>query len=106
VDGPFAYFYITAKVHKKPWKTRPIVSVAGSLTHGLGHWVDQQLQPICKKLSSYLKSSFDLKNQLKNLTYNSPRARFFTADASAMYTNIDTDHALETIATFLSTSPL
>ena len=32
VDDPFAYFYITAKVHKSPWKTRPIVSVAGSLT--------------------------------------------------------------------------
>jgi hypothetical protein len=106
VDDPFAYFYITAKVHKIPWKSRPIVSVAGSLTHGLGRWVDQQLQPICKKLPSYLKSSVDLKGQLQALTFDTTRARFFTADACAMYTNIDTDHALEKIATFLRTSPL
>lgn len=106
VDDPFAYFYITAKIHKRPWKTRPIVSVAGSLTHGLGRWVDQQLQPLCRLLPSYLKSSLELKTQLQALTLDTPRVRFFTADASAMYTNIDTDHALEKIATFLRTSPL
>jgi hypothetical protein len=26
-EFPFAYFYITVKVHKKAWKTCPIVSV-------------------------------------------------------------------------------
>jgi menaquinone-dependent protoporphyrinogen IX oxidase len=26
--------YITAKVHKTPWKPRPITSTAGSVTHG------------------------------------------------------------------------
>jgi hypothetical protein len=43
---PFARFYITAKVHKTPWKTQPIVSVTGSITHKLGLWINQQLQPI------------------------------------------------------------
>jgi hypothetical protein len=33
---PIAKFYITAKIHKNPWKTRPIVSVCGSLLDGLG----------------------------------------------------------------------
>jgi hypothetical protein len=106
VEDPFAYFYITAKVHKTPWKTRPIVSVAGSVTHGLGRWLDQQLQPLCRQLPSYLKSSFELKKQLDNLPLDLPRMSFFTADATSMYTNIDTDHALAKIAAFLRTSPL
>jgi hypothetical protein len=37
---PFAYFYLTAKVHKSPWKTRHIVSMACSITHGLGRLID------------------------------------------------------------------
>jgi hypothetical protein len=36
VRDKFSYFYITAKVHKTPWKPRPITSTAGSITHGLG----------------------------------------------------------------------
>jgi hypothetical protein len=105
VTDPFAYFYILAKVHKTPWKSRPIVSVSGSITHGLGRWLDQQLQPICKRLPSYLKSSVELKQKLSSLTFE-PNAHFFTADATSMYTNIDTDHAIAMIAGFLRTSPL
>jgi hypothetical protein len=61
VKDPFAYFYLTAKVHKNPWKSRPIVSISGSITHGLGRWLDKELQPICRKLPSFISSSFDLK---------------------------------------------
>jgi hypothetical protein len=108
VDDPYAYFYLTAKVHKHPWATRPIVSVCGSLLHGLGRWVDQQLQPICRLLPSYVKSSFEFRQDLLTLpaSLDLSRIRIFTCDATSMYTNIDTDHALSTIATFLRVSPL
>jgi hypothetical protein len=108
VDDPYAYFYLTAKVHKTPWSTRPIVSVCGSLLHSLGRWVDQQLQPICRQLPSYVKSSFEFRQELLTLpdSLDLSRIRIFTCDATSMYTNIDTDHALSTIASFLRTSPL
>ena len=107
VDNPFAYFYALAKVHKKQWVTRPIVSVGGSITHGIGHWLDQQLQPIICQLPTDLKSSFQLKTDLDQLTdVNSNHMSFFTGDIVAMYRSIDIPDALNRISHFLQTSPL
>ena len=59
-DDPFAYVCILTKVHKCPWCSCPIVSCSGLLCHGLGKWLDQELQPIIKCLPSYLPSSTTL----------------------------------------------
>jgi hypothetical protein len=62
IKDPFAYLYLsTAKVHKNPWKSWPVLSISGSITHGLGRWPDKGLKPICRKLPSFIPSSFDLK---------------------------------------------
>ena len=106
VPDKFSYFYITAKVHKNPWKPRPITSTAGSITHGLGRWVDQELKPIVHKLPSYIKSSEHLLQRLKTTNFDPSRVSFFSCDAVSMYTNIDTNHALAVLLPFLSTSPL
>jgi hypothetical protein len=101
LQDPFSYFYLLPKIHKTPWKTRPIISACGSITHGIARWVDQQLQPIAKRLPHYLSSSFDLKQKLSKLSLDWSRVRLFTCDAVSMYTNIDTDHALQVISDFL-----
>ena len=106
VQDKFAHFYVMAKVHKSPWTLRPIVSVSGSITHGLGRWLYQALKPIVRQLPSYIASSLDLKNRLGRLNVDFSNVSLFSCDAVSMYTNIDTDHALEVIAHFLRTSPL
>jgi hypothetical protein len=98
-------FYLTMKIHKTSMATRPIVAIRGSITAGLGTWLDQQLQPICKKLPTYIKSSFELTDLLKDLPDLPDSARLFTADAVSMYTNIDTDHALSVIRRYLPLTP-
>jgi hypothetical protein len=98
----FPHFYITAKVHKKgPLKSRPIISISGSLLEGIGKWTDRQLQPHGKATDSFVSSSVHLLEMLKELPPLPPHARIFTCDARSMYTNIDTTHALANLATTL-----
>jgi hypothetical protein len=98
-------FYLTMKIHKTPMATWPIVAIRGSITAGLGTWLDQQLQPICKKLPTYLKSYFKLTDLLTDLLDLPGGARLFTADAVSMYTNINTNHALSVIQQYLPPTP-
>ena len=93
-------FYLTLKVHKTPWTTRPIVSCSGSLLYHLGVWVDIQLQIVATAQKSYLKNSRQLKDLIGDLTLP-PGSRLFTADATSMYTNIKTDMALIEIAQYI-----
>lgn len=113
VKDPYSHFYLLAKVHKSPLKTRPIVSVSGSLLHGLGLWVDEQLQKIAANLPFIFRSSSDvldslrlLEEQGKLIPRKGEKFLLFTCDARSMYTNIDTAHALTVIREFLSNSEL
>ena len=93
-------FYLTLKVHKSPWTTRPIVSCSGSLLYHLGVWVDLHLAKVATAQPAYLRNSRDLVDELITLDLP-PNARLFIADATSMYTNIRTPAALHEIATFI-----
>ena len=90
--------YLTLKVHKDPWTTRPIVSCSGSLLYHLGIWVDTLLQDVAIAQPTYLKNSKELKDKLMTLSPLPIGCRIFTADATSMYTNINTGKALIEIA--------
>jgi len=104
----FCRFYLLAKVHKTPLKTRPIVSVSSSVTEAIGKWVDHQLQILFEKhrvrFPYFLKSSRELVRDVTSI--NLPQnAKLFSCDAVSMYTNIDTTHALTVIQAFLNQLP-
>ena len=101
VKDPFAYFYLLAKVHKTPWKSRPIILVSEILLHGLGKWVDACLQHVVATLPYVCRSSYHLSQELRDLKLQSTNVNLFTMDAVSMYTNIDTDHALNKIGAYL-----
>ena len=94
-------FYCTPKVHKEPWKTRPIVSCVNSRMGDLSKWVDVQLQLVVHLCPGYLKDSRSLLDRLHLLGKLPPSAVITTADAVSMYTNINTTHALQVLSLWL-----
>ena len=97
----FARFRMTLKAHKIPYKMRPIVCCAGTLLNHLSKWLDFQLQKLTQLIPSYLKDSHELLTKLKAIGLLPPNAKLFTADAKSMYTNIDTDHAISVISSWI-----
>ena len=97
----FARFRMSLKAHKAPWKMRPIVCCAGTFMNSLSCWLDYWLQKLKPFVPMYLRDSHDLLDKLRELGPLPPDAKLFTADANSMYTNIDTDHAIDVISLWL-----
>lgn len=102
----FSRFRMSLKAHKTPWKMRPIVCCAGTFMNNLSCWLDYWLQKLKPSVPTYIKDSKHLLYLLKQLGILPPNARLFTADANSMYTNIDTDHAIEIITAWLKSIDL
>ena len=104
---PFGQFYVLYKVHKGQnrdgtWPTRPVCSDVSSIPHGLGKWVAEVLNPLAEKQDSYFKDSFALKALLDPMELPlPPNALLFTSDATSMYTNIQTEPAIEEISNYI-----
>ena len=95
-------FYCIPKVHKIPWKMRPIVSCINSRMGDLSKWVDYQLQRVVHLCPCYLKDSKSLIKKLRALGTLPSTAVIVIADAVSMYTNIDTTHGLQVIEAWLA----
>ena len=90
-------FYVLIKLLKDPWMTRPVTDCLGSVTAIYSKWLDHWMAKLVEHLPTRLKDSQDLLARIAKLGRLPPNARIFTADAVSMYTNIDTDKAIDAI---------
>lgn len=92
IDLP--YFYMMPKVHKTPWKTRPVISGINLVMEPLSKFLDVQLQRIVYLCPGYLKDSWQFLNDIRGIEIKANHP-LVTADATAMYTNINTEHSID-----------
>jgi hypothetical protein len=90
------------KVHENPMQLRPVVSCINSFPSIFSTWLDFQMKKLLHLIPSYMKNSTDLIKDLQ--TINLPAgAKLFTADATSMYTNIDTTTGLQRFRNLFNT---
>jgi len=95
-----ARFRGSGKIHKIPWKMRPIVCCVGTWMNDWSKWLDYWLQQLKPSVPTYIRDSQQLLDELRELELP-PNAVLCTADANSMYNNIDTDHAIAVISWWL-----
>jgi hypothetical protein len=59
-------FYIIIKIHKQPYKTRPIVSCVGSFLNAFSKWVDTHLQKLLPFNPTYTKDTSHVLQDIEN----------------------------------------
>jgi hypothetical protein len=95
-------FYGMPKIHKKPIQLRPVVSCINSFPSIFSTWLDFRMKELLHLIPSYIKNSTDLIKDLQ--TINLPAgAKLFTANATSMYTNIDTTTGLQAFQNLFNT---
>ncbi|KAJ1216093.1 hypothetical protein NDU88_003699 [Pleurodeles waltl] len=97
------YFYILPKVHKGkiPPPGRPIVSGIGSALEPLSKFVDFFLQPIVKRIPTYLKDTTHVLLLLESIAFDKSKELLITLDVESLYTNITQEATLEVISNLL-----
>ncbi|KAJ1150463.1 hypothetical protein NDU88_003254 [Pleurodeles waltl] len=97
------YFYILPKVHKGkiPPPGRPIVSGIGSALEPLSKFVDFFLQPIVKRIPTYLKDTTHVLLLLESIAFDKSKELLITLDVESLYTNIPQEATLEVISNLL-----
>ncbi len=97
-------FYGTYKVHKNGRRSRPVVSSINSTPEIFSKWVDYWLKKVVGSiLPTYIRNAEHLIRELHSTFPNGlPKtAKLFLVDAVAMYLNIDTDHGVEVLQSWL-----
>ena len=88
-------FYILPKIHKPGIPGRPIVSSCGAPTEKISYFVDHHLNPLVKKIPSYIKDTNDFLTKLQQLGDLSSESLLVTLDVVSLYTNIPHQEGLD-----------
>lgn len=98
-------FYTIPKIHKTPITTRPIIPCINWFTTHVSKWLDEKLQAFVNKFEWIAHNSIQVVNRLE--TCKVPKARkLVSADATSLYTRIDTKEAIRKISWLLLTTKL
>ncbi|XP_056419489.1 uncharacterized protein LOC130360958 [Hyla sarda] len=100
------YFYFLTKIHKSITRPlgRPIISNTNCLTSNLSHYIDLYLQKHVISLSSYLRDSTQLIEQLLTIGWE-PGVYLITCDVMSLYTNIGHEIGVQCVEEFLESDP-
>ena len=93
-------FHGIPKVHKDPWKLRPIVPMHSFCTGNISKIVHTLLAPFLEDFPTICQSSREFVVKLRNFTsgkHFSEKWTFYSVDVVSMYTNILTAHLLPCI---------
>jgi hypothetical protein len=77
-------------------KLWPVVSCINTFKSIFSTWLDFKMKTLLPLIPSYIKKSSNLIKELKSLNLL-PSTKLFTANASSMYTNIDTATGIQAI---------
>ena len=97
-DAKFTRFYLP-KIHKRLYNVprRPVISNCGYYTENISSFLDFHLQPIAKKVKSYIKDTNDFLKKIRSLTNLPDNCLLCTMDVVGLYPNIPHDEGLSAL---------
>jgi hypothetical protein len=97
--------YGLPKLHKDPIVNRPIISGINSITEAISKIADFYMKNIIPHTPTHLRDSQSPVNIIHNIGPLPPKSKLFTADATSMYTNIQPDVGIPSIASWMKAYP-
>lgn len=94
-------FRILFKIHKKTFGLRPIINCRNHPLEAIALLLDFILQIFVKESDSYIQDSQNLIQLTKDCTFPSD-LKISSSDFESLFTNIDLDHALVIITSFIA----
>ena len=80
-----ARFYLLPKIYKKSNPGRPVISSVNCHTPKLSKYVDHFIQPLAKKVKSYIRDTTDLLNKIKHIKRIPHNVILVTMDVRSLY---------------------
>ena len=103
-DPKFARFYLLPKIHERLYNVlgRPVNSNSSYYTENISSFLDYHLQPLTKKVESYIKDTNHFLKRLKELGSLPKNATLCTIDVVGLYPNIPHEEDLASIRKHLN----
>ena len=92
-------FYLLPKIHKRlnSIPGRPVISDCGFFTENISEFLDFHLQPLAKKVKSYIKDTNHFLQKIHNLGELPEDAILCTVDVVGLYPSIPHEEGLEAL---------